>query len=301
MAQPTRLDNKTAIVTGSANGIGAETVRLYNSLGANVVIADLSSSRDAAETLIQSLKDPSRASFISVNITVWKEISTLFDQTKRQFGQIDIVIANAGIMESRSFYDFETADDGSLREDDDVHRVIDVNLKGTMNTLRLAMFHMRSNPVDRTGFRGSIVLVSSTSGFFGSTAVVSYIASKHGVVGLLRSSQTAARKYGVRVNGVAPFITPTFITEGYSQSYAATGLPLNQPEDVVAGAIVKTSVDSESQGRCFLVYRGKTKEVEEARNAAIASYMGEEIKTAMDGAKKFFDEIGGYPLPRARA
>lgn len=114
------------------------------------------------------------------------------------------------------------------------------------------MFHMRSNPLDQDGSRGSIVLVSSTSGFFGGTAVVSYIASKHGVVGLLRASQTAAKKYGVRVNGVAPFITPTFITEGYATLYEGRGLPLNKPEDV-ALAIVRTSTDVQNEGRCFLV------------------------------------------------
>jgi len=114
------------------------------------------------------------------------------------------------------------------------------------------MFYMKSNPIDQDGFRGSIVLTSSTSGFFGGTAVVSYVASKHGVVGLLRSSQTVAKKYGVRVNSVAPFITPTFITEGYSALYKERGLPVNRPEDV-ASAIIVTSVDVQSQGRCFLV------------------------------------------------
>lgn len=111
---------------------------------------------------------------------------------------------------------------------------------------------MKSNPVDDHGFRGSIVLVSSTSGFFGGTAVVSYIASKHGVVGLLRASQTAAKECRVRVNGVAPFITPTFITEGYSNAYRDRGLPLNSPAGV-ASAIVQTSIDASNQGRCYLV------------------------------------------------
>lgn len=105
--------------------------------------------------------------------------------------------------------------------------------------------------------RGSIVLISSTSGFFGGTSVVSYIASKHGVVGLLRASQSAARKFGVQVNGVAPFITPTFITEGYWEKYRQRGLPLNTSANV-AEVVVRASlgqgggVDSGS-GNCFLV------------------------------------------------
>ncbi|KAK4941886.1 hypothetical protein LTR10_018216 [Elasticomyces elasticus] len=294
-----RLDGKTAIVTGGANGIGAAIVRHYEALGANVVIADLPSAAASAEPLVNSLSNPSKALFVPVNITIWREISALFQRTKAHFGQIDYVVANAGIMETRGFFDFETDAGGNLMEDEGVYRVIDVNLNGTMNTLRLAMFHMMSNPVDQDGFRGSIVLTSSTSGFFGGTAVVSYVASKHGVVGLLRSSQAAANKYGVRVNSVAPFVTPTFITEGYSTLYKERGLPMNKAEDV-ASAIIATSVDVQNRGRCFLVYGGKTKEIEEPRAAAVASYMGEDVRLVMDEAKEFFDELGGYPLPRPR-
>lgn len=138
------------------------------------------------------------------------------------------------------------------------------------------MFHMKSNPLQQFPLlntprslpqsdvslaptRGSIVLISSTSGFFGGTSVVSYIASKHGVIGLLRASQAAARKFGVQVNAVAPFITPTFITEGYSEKYRQRGLPLNTPTSV-ADVVVRTSLgkdgDTDSpggSGSCFLV------------------------------------------------
>lgn len=114
------------------------------------------------------------------------------------------------------------------------------------------MFHLSSNPIDKDGFRGSILLVASTSGYFGGTGVVSYIASKHGVIGLLRSSQPTAKQYGVRVNSVAPFVTPTFITKGYADLYQERGLPMNTPTGV-AQAIVKTSTEPQNQGRCFMV------------------------------------------------
>lgn len=135
------------------------------------------------------------------------------------------------------------------------------------------MFHMQSNPLQRLPLldtsssfgnpasaptRGSIVLISSTSGFFGGTSVVSYIASKHGVIGLLRATQSAARKFDVQVNAVAPFITPTFITEGYSEKYRQRGLPLNTPANV-ADVVVKTSLGDgggtarpNASGRCYL-------------------------------------------------
>lgn len=128
------LGSKTAIVTGGANGIGAEITRHYISLGANVVIADLPSAKDVAEELIKTLSVSGRAIFVAVNITKWNEMMTLFQQAIQKFGQVDIVVANAGIMETRRFFDFTVDRDGNLEEDTGSQRVIDVNLKGTMNS-----------------------------------------------------------------------------------------------------------------------------------------------------------------------
>jgi NAD(P)-dependent dehydrogenase (short-subunit alcohol dehydrogenase family) len=111
---------------------------------------------------------------------------------------------------------------------------------------------MKSNPTDADNARGSIVLIASTSGYFGGTGVVSYIASKHGVVGLARASQKKANKLGVRVNVVAPFFTPTHITAGYSEKWKESGLPANTVHDV-ANAVVSTSMDPKQKGHSMLV------------------------------------------------
>src|SRR5690242_6442823 len=111
------------------------------------------------------------------------------------------------------------------------------------------MFHMSSNTVDHLGFRGSIVLVASTSGYFGGTGVISYIASKHGVIGLLRSSQKKSRQAGIRVNAVAPSPTPTFITEGYSARWRDRRLPENTSNGV-ARCICHVSLDTTLIGSC---------------------------------------------------
>lgn len=111
---------------------------------------------------------------------------------------------------------------------------------------------MRSNPPDADGFRGSIVAIASTSGYFGGTGVVSYITSKHGVVGLCRASQPIANRLGIRVNVIAPFVTPTYITGEYSGEWAKRGLPANTVEDV-ASAIVETSVDPARKGHSIMV------------------------------------------------
>jgi NAD(P)-dependent dehydrogenase (short-subunit alcohol dehydrogenase family) len=246
-----RLSGRTAIVTGGANGIGAQTVRLLHSHGANVVIADLPSAKDAAEEIVSSLSQ-SRILFVPTNILVWRDMLDLFEAALKRFGQVDIVIANAGMMESREFFDLETDENGELKEPLEAFKVIDVNLKGTMNTLRLAMHHMRKNPPDSSQCRGSAVFVASTSGYFGGTGVVSYVASKHGIIGLLRASQKAAASFGIRVNGVAPFFTPTHITGSYAERWKESGLPANRTEDV-ATAIFDVAVNDEMRGACVLV------------------------------------------------
>ncbi|KAK7432515.1 hypothetical protein QQZ08_001080 [Neonectria magnoliae] len=245
------LTGKTVIVTGGANGIGLETIRQCYANGANVVIADLASARKVAEDAIGNLGDASRALFVPVDIATWDEVRALFAATIERFLRVDIVVANAGVMETRGFFDFEINAKGDL-EDDGSGRIVDVNLKGTMNTLKHAVFHMKDNPPDTDGWRGSVVLISSTSGYFGGTEVISYVSSKHGVLGLLRSSHRPAQRLGVCVNGVAPFVTPTFITNAYSSAWKAEGLPTNSPADVAAG-ILHMSLDKSMQGKCILV------------------------------------------------
>ena len=126
---------KTAIVTGGASGIGAQTVRLMYLQGMNVVIADLERSRGEAEELISSLPDSRRVIFQPVDVCSWPDLRSVFDSTIKNFGSLEIVVANAGIMETREFFDFDDIDlEGHLREPSEAHRVIDVNLKGVMNS-----------------------------------------------------------------------------------------------------------------------------------------------------------------------
>lgn len=97
-----------------------------------------------------------------------------------------------------------------------------------------------------------MVLVASTSGYFGGSGVSAYVASKHGVVGLLRASQLAAKQCNVRVNAIAPFLTPTAITRAYSAKWIERGLESNTPE-AVANVLAEISLDQSRRGTCVLV------------------------------------------------
>ncbi len=108
-------------------------MELFHSNGANVVIADLSSSKLAAKALIAKLS--SRVVFIPTDVLNWTSVTSLFSETKKRFGSIEIVVANAGITGTKPFFDFEDVDEnGALREPKDTYNVIDVNVKGTLNS-----------------------------------------------------------------------------------------------------------------------------------------------------------------------
>lgn len=290
---------KTVIVTGGAGDIGAETIRTYYEKGCNVVIADLSSAIEATLRLLTLLPDHTRTFYHPVNVVDWQSMKSLFRATKDRFGQVDIVIANAGMMESEEFYNFQEDDNGELKEPVEAHKVIDVNLKGTMNTLQLAMHSMKSNPPDGEGSRGSVILIASTSGYFGGTGVVSYVTSKHGVVGLGRASQRVANQLDIRVNVVAPFFTPTYITGGYSEKWKESGLPANTVESV-AHTIVTTSVEASRKGHSVMVAGTVEREIETARTNMTKEWLGEEISDFLAQRGKFFEDLGGYPLPKPR-
>lgn len=127
---------KTVLITGAARGIGAATAILFNSHGANVILADLPQLRESANEVIQNqIEFPSRAIFVSTDITNWTELTACFEAAITNFGEVDIVIANAGIMESESVLDMDNVDaNGHLLESLEAGRVIDVNLKGTLNS-----------------------------------------------------------------------------------------------------------------------------------------------------------------------
>ncbi|CAK7205461.1 hypothetical protein SEUCBS139899_008236 [Sporothrix eucalyptigena] len=286
---------QTVVITGAAGGIGAATAALFNQNGANVVIADLAFLKENAEKTIAGLAHPDKALFVPADILNWADMTALFKAAVARFGRVDVVIANAGIMETKPVLNMDAVDEnGDLQESKEAFKVLDVNIKGTLNTIRLGIHTMRSNPNG-----GSIVLLASTSGYFGGTSVAGYITSKHGVVGLLRSCRVTATQYNVRLNAVAPFFTPTHITANYADAWKAAGLESNTPDDV-ARVVAQQALDTKANGTCVLTCGSIRRELENTRAALITQWMGEDVTTLMRDAGKLFAKLGGYPLPKSR-
>ncbi|KAJ5355123.1 short-chain dehydrogenase reductase 2a [Penicillium cataractarum] len=292
---PNSLLSKVALVTGGSHGIGAATVTRLNGSGATVIIVDLASTAHSAQELINSLPCPSRSCFMPADIRDWAELRSVFQSVQQRYQRLDFVVANAGTMEHEPILQDSYDSNGMLEEPAEAYRTIDVNLKGTLNTLKLAIHYLKSSPPDSPR---SIVLIASTAGYFDGAGTLAYTASKHGVVGLLRASQTEAEKHNICVNAIAPFFTTTHLTSGISDAWLRAGLEVNTP-DTVAESIEATLLSTES-GQGLLISGKYIRELERTRLGLLSSWVGDDVAQYMGRAGDFFTTLGGYILPKPR-
>jgi 3-oxoacyl-[acyl-carrier protein] reductase len=196
------LQNKVAIVTGGATGIGREITKKLASLGALVVV-NYNSSSSAAESLVNELKQEGlNADCLQANIANFNESQKLIDYVVEKYGKLDILVNNAGI----------TADTFILRmKEEEFDKVIEVNLKGTWNCCKHAAKQMSKQR------EGKIVNISSVVGIMGNIGQTNYCASKAGVIGLTKSLARELARRNVCVNAVAPGFIKTKMTEGLSE------------------------------------------------------------------------------------
>jgi len=185
-----RMENKVAIVTGAASGIGKAIAEKYLAEGASVVLADM------AETLELNNE---KALYIKCNVTVSAEVEALVAATIAKFGHLDVMVNNAGVGGLGGILD---------ATDESWDKTIAVNLSGVFYGARAAAKAMKNQ-----GIKGSIINMSSILGKVGLASAVCYCASKGGVVQLTHASALDLASLGIRVNAIAP----GFITTGMTQ------------------------------------------------------------------------------------
>ncbi len=189
-----RLDGKVALVTGAASGIGEGTARRFVEEGARVVIADLQA--DKAQEVAKSLGDAAR--FVRCDVTNEADIAAAVDDAVAGFGQLDVMVNNAGIVGAV----------GSIMETS--AEAFDATMAVLSRAVFLGTKHAGRVMVPRR--MGSIVSLASTAGVIGGLGPHVYTMAKHGVVGLAKSAASEFSQYGVRVNAVAPGNTVTAMT-----------------------------------------------------------------------------------------
>lgn len=193
-----KLDGKVAIVTGAGGGLGRAHALLLASEGASVVVNDLGGARDGtggsrsmADTVVDEIKAAGGAALADYGSVTDPESATQMVKTAvDQFGRLDILINNAGILRDRSFKNMT---------DPEWDAVIDVHLRGAYLMTKAAWDHLLEQ-----GEGGRIVMTSSTSGLIGNFGQANYGAAKAGLAGFMRVLALEGMKYGITVNVLAP-------------------------------------------------------------------------------------------------
>jgi NAD(P)-dependent dehydrogenase (short-subunit alcohol dehydrogenase family) len=204
------LAGKTVIITGGRSGIGEATVNLLASHGANVVYGDIAPG---------SFTQPN-VHYQQADVSNFATLQALFKFTEAKFGPVDIVLANAGIHEEEDWNDEAWLDSPAGS------KIVDVNYTGVVYTLKLALLSFK-----RSGKRGSVVLTGSASSYLDSSPVCFYAGTKHGVLGLMRSTRTVVGPVA-RINVIAPWMVKTGLPgEGILELWG--DLPLNSRKLVV--------------------------------------------------------------------
>lgn len=217
------MNKKVAVVTGGSRGIGKAIALSLASEGYDVII-NYRSKAEEAEGVVSEMKNiGSNAKAIRSDIANYQEVETMMEEILASYGQIDVLVNNAGI----------TKDQLMLRmSEDDFTQVVDINLKGTFNCVKAvtkSMFKKRG---------GCIINISSVIGLIGNVGQVNYAASKAGIIGMTKALAKEYAARNIRVNAIAPGFIDTDMTDTLPQELKEkilSNIPLNslgKPEDV---------------------------------------------------------------------
>jgi NAD(P)-dependent dehydrogenase (short-subunit alcohol dehydrogenase family) len=239
-----RLAEKVAVVTGGASGIGLATVRRFVAEGARVMIGDIDTR--ALTGVAAELGDSVAAR--SCDVRNETEVDALLQAAQEEFGSLDIAFANAGIGSFAPIMDTDLAE---------WRRVVDVNLIGTVLTIKHAARHMQGG--------GSIVATSSLNAVQASNGMSAYCASKAGLAMLVQVAALELGPQGIRVNAIAPGLVRTHLTEAmWALPTVVEDFDENAPLDVqtsaedVAALVAFLAADESSSitGTLQLIDRG---------------------------------------------
>jgi 3-oxoacyl-[acyl-carrier protein] reductase len=217
------LSGRTAVITGSARGLGKSIAMKLASMGANIVLNDIPSSEALDETAEEFKKAGYNVAVTRGDVRNQDDVKAMVKTAIDSFGALDILINNAGITKDKPF---------AMMSEDDWDIVLDINLKGAFLCTKLAAKQMMKQRY------GRIVNMASVAGRYGNKGQANYSASKAGLIGLTKTTAKEFASRSITCNAVAPGIIRSKMTdvlpEGVREKYLEN-IPLGRfgtPEDV---------------------------------------------------------------------
>ncbi|HEY8350501.1 MAG TPA: 3-oxoacyl-[acyl-carrier-protein] reductase [Clostridia bacterium] len=218
-----QLNGKTALITGSARGLGKAIAIKMASLGANIVLNDIPSSEALDETAEELRKAGYRVAVAKGDVRNQDDVKAMVATAVETFGSLDILVNNAGVTKDKPL---------AMMSEEDWDLVLDINLKGAFICTKLAVKQMIKQKY------GRIVNIASVAGRYGNRGQANYSASKAGLIGLTMSTAKEFASKGITCNAVAPGLIQSHMTdalpEEVRQKYLGN-IPLGRfgtPEDV---------------------------------------------------------------------
>ncbi|MHA6253357.1 SDR family NAD(P)-dependent oxidoreductase [Oceanobacillus sp. CAU 1775] len=199
------LEGKVAIVTGAAMGMGKSTAELFAEAKAKVVVADFNEEK-GQETVDTIKAAGGEASFVKVDVSNGEQVKAMVQFAVDTYGRLDVAVNNAAL----------TPDDKPADEFDEDYwdRLMSVDLKGVALSQKYELQQMK-----KQGEGGSIINISSVSGYRPQPDNIAYVAAKHGVVGVTKVAALENGKYNIRVNSVAPGAIDTPMLRGALEQF----------------------------------------------------------------------------------
>jgi NAD(P)-dependent dehydrogenase (short-subunit alcohol dehydrogenase family) len=296
-----RFDGKVAIVTGAGGGLGKQHALELARRGAKVVVNDLGGSMDgsggssaAADAVVDEIKAMGGEAIANGgSVTDDAGVAHMVKQTMDQWGRIDVLIANAGILRDKSFAKM-TMEDFEL--------VVNVHLMGTVKPTKAVWEIMREQNY------GRIVVTTSSSGMYGNFGQSNYGAAKLGIIGFMNTIRLEGQKNNIHINAISPVaatrmtenLMPAEILEKLKPEYVTPGVVYLASEEAPTGAILTAGAGAFALTRLYEtegVYLGEGGlSVEEVRDnwAKISDPTGQQAYVnGGEQSGKFFRKMQG--------
>jgi len=222
-----KLEDKVALVTGAASGIGRAIALRYAAAGARVAVADLQ--RDPAQAVVEEVRAAgSNGMAVAMDVTDEAGVNEGVEATVRAYGRIDVLVSNAGIQIVHPLEDFSYAE---------WKRMMAIHVDGAFLTTRACLPHMYAQG------SGSLIYMGSVHSKEASVLKAPYVAAKHALIGLARTIAKEGGKRGIRANVICPGFVRTPLVEKQIPEQART-LGISEAE-VIRNVMLKETVDGE--------------------------------------------------------